>query len=190
MLSKVLNSGNTRKDLQGKLFSKWTILPALFYILGLIFGNAMHRGPASHLYCRKANAHMILEANTSIFMAIFISGIISYGFLSYLILFAQGVNHGYATAGSGLGELLAGVVPHGIPEISSFILSSDISRRMSGVLLKRLISRGGEKYYGREADHWEIELSVRLLTMAYSLLLLACCIETFITPGVLGCSSS
>jgi uncharacterized membrane protein SpoIIM required for sporulation len=151
-------------------------------ILDSIYSGRMWTGPLFSVVPAPVASTMLFTNNISVALLAFAGGL-SFGVVTFWILFFNGVMLGMVfklCSNYGLlAPLLAFIVTHGFLEISAIILSGG-----AGFVVANALLRPGE-YSRRDALSVQARSAVRMAVAAVPALILAGCLEAFVSPSTL-----
>jgi uncharacterized membrane protein SpoIIM required for sporulation len=151
-------------------------------ILDSIYSGRMWTGPLFSVVPAPVASTMLFTNNISVALLAFAGGL-SFGVVTFWILFFNGVMLGMVfklCANYGLlTPLMAFIVTHGFLEISAIILSGG-----AGFVVANALLRPGD-YSRRDALSMQARSAVRMAVAAVPALIIAGCLEAFVSPSTL-----
>jgi uncharacterized membrane protein SpoIIM required for sporulation len=151
-------------------------------ILDSIYSGRMWTGPLFSVVPAPVASTMLFTNNISVALLAFAGGL-SFGVITFWILFFNGVMLGMVfklCANYGLlNALLAFIVTHGFLEISAIILSGG-----AGFVVANALLQPGD-YSRRDALSVQARSAVRMAVAAVPALIIAGCLEAFVSPSTL-----
>jgi uncharacterized membrane protein SpoIIM required for sporulation len=151
-------------------------------ILDSIYSGHMWTGPIFSVVPAPVASTVLFTNNISVALLAFAGGL-TFGVLSFWLLFINGVMLGMVfklCANYGLlGALMAFIATHGFLEISAIVLSGG-----AGFVVANALLRPGE-YSRRDALSVQARSAVRMAVAAVPALIVAGCLEAFVSPSTL-----
>jgi uncharacterized membrane protein SpoIIM required for sporulation len=151
-------------------------------ILDSIYSGHMWTGPLFSVVPAPVASTLLFTNNISVALLAFAGGL-SFGVVTFWILFFNGVMLGMVfklCSNYGLlAPLMAFIVTHGFLEISAIILSGG-----AGFVVANALLRPGD-YSRRDALSMQARSAVRMAVAAVPALIIAGCLEAFVSPSTL-----